>query len=128
MLGDSGIQPLEWYFNSSTRAVAGADGAIQNNYYRVQRAYPDPDDPSIVPPSNVEVYGVTNGPSYRLTIDMGDIDGARVIITTGQSGNPGDPHYGDMIPLWADGQTVPLPFSVANVQASAAQTLTLTPP
>jgi penicillin G amidase len=127
-LGTSGIPPLEWYFDSGSRPVAGADGAIQNNYYRVRRAYPDPDHPDAKPPSNVEVFGVTNGPSYRFTIDMGDIEGARIIITTGQSGNPGDPHYGDLIPLWADGQTIPLPFSVGNVQASAAQTLTLTPP
>lgn len=127
-LGTSGIPPLEWYFNSSSRPVAGADGAIQNNYYRVQRAYADPFDPGYEPLGNVEVFGVTNGPSYRLTIDMNDLDGARIIITTGQSGNPGDPHYGDLIPLWADGQTIPLPFSVGNVQASVAQTLTLTPP
>ncbi len=127
-LGNSGIPPLEWYFNSSSRPVAGADGAILNNYYRVSRAYADPFDPGYVPPSGVEVFGVTNGPSYRFTIDMNDLDGARIVITTGQSGNPGDPHYGDLIPLWADGQTIPLPFSVGNVQASAAQTLTLTPP
>lgn len=127
-LGNSGIPPLEWYFNSTSRPVAGADGAVQNNYYPVQRAYADPFDAGYVPPSNVEVFGVTNGPSYRFTIDMNDIDGARIMITTGQSGNPGDPHYGDLIPLWADGQTIPLPFSPANVQASTAQTLTLTPP
>lgn len=127
-LGASGIPPLEWYFDSGSRPVAGADGAVQNNYYRVRRAYPDPERPDAKPPSNVEVFGVTNGPSYRFTIDMADIDGARIIITTGQSGNPGDPHYGDLIPLWADGQTIPLPFSVGTVQASAAQTLTLTPP
>jgi penicillin amidase len=126
-LGSSGIPPLEWYFDSSSRPIAGADGAIDNNYYRVQRAYADPTDPSYVPLSNVETFGVTNGPSYRFTIDMNDLEGARIMITTGQSGNPGDPHYGDLIPLWATGDTVPLPFSAANVQASAVQTLTLTP-
>jgi penicillin amidase len=127
-LGSSGIAPLEWYFDSTSRPIAGADGAIDNNYYGVWRAYADPFDPSYQPLSNVGVFGVTNGPSYRFTIDMHDIEGARIMITTGQSGNPGDPHYGDLIPQWADGQTVPLPFSVANVQASATQTLTLTPP
>lgn len=59
---------------------------------------------------------------------MGDLDGARIVITTGQSGNPFDPHYGDLIPLWATGETVPLPFSPGNVAASAFQTLTLTSP
>ena len=126
-LGNSGIPPLEWYFNAGPRPVPGADGAVNNNYYRVQRAYADPDDPGDVPPGNHEVFGVTNGPSYRLVVDMGDVDGARIIITTGQSGNVGDPHYGDLIPLWAEGQSIPLPFSAGTVQASVAQTLTLSP-
>jgi penicillin amidase len=127
-LGSSGIGPLEWYFNPPGLPVAGADGAINNNYYRVTDAYPDPDDPDHVPIANHETFEVTNGPSLRLTIDMGDIDGARIIITTGQSGNPFDPHYGDMIPLWANGETVGLPFSAGNVAASAVETLTLSPP
>ena len=55
-------------------------------------------------------------------------DAARIVITTGQSGNAFAAHYGDLIPLWATGQTVPLPFSAGNVAASAIETLTLTPP
>ena len=127
-LGSSGILPLEWYFGASARPVAGADGAVQNNYYRVSRAYPDPDDPEYVPLGMKDLYSVTNGPSYRFTIDMNDLDGARIVITTGQSGNPFDAHYGDMIPMWANGDSVLLPFSPGNVAASEAQTLTLTPP
>ena len=67
------------------------------------------------------VFDVTNLPSYRLTIDMRDLDGARIVITTGQSGNPFDQHYGDLIPLWANGDTLALPFSAPNVASSAAQ-------
>jgi penicillin amidase len=126
-LGSSGILPLEWYFDVSARPVAGADGAILNNYYRISRAYPDPTKPDSVGVGLDRLFAVSNGPSYRLTVDMGDLDGAQIIITTGQSGNPFDAHYGDLIPLWASGQTVPLPFSPANVAANAAQTLTLTP-
>jgi penicillin amidase len=126
-LGSSGIAPLEWYFDPGAIPVAGADGAIDNNYYRISRAYPDPDDPDYVPLGITELFGVTNGPSYRLTVDMSDLDGARIVITTGQSGNPFDPHYGDMIGLWAAGVTVPLPFSPASVAGSTVQTLTLTP-
>jgi penicillin amidase len=101
---------------------------VNNNYYRLSRAYPDPADPDSVPAGLDQLFTVTNGPSYRLAVDMGDIDGARIVITTGQSGNPFDAHYGDMIPLWATGETVPLPFSPGNVVASAVQTLTLSPP
>lgn len=127
-LGSSGILPLELYFDPAARPVAGADGAIDNNYARISRAYPDPEDPDYVPLGITEIFGVTNGPSYRLTVDMNDLDGARIIITTGQSGNPFDQHYGDLIPLWIAGETIPLPFSASNVAASAVQTLTLSPP
>ena len=61
-------------------------------------------------------------------IDMGDLDGARIVQTTGQSGNPFDSHYGDLITSGRPAGTVPLPFSPATVEASAAQPLTLTPP
>jgi penicillin amidase len=127
-LGSSGILPLELYFDPPAQAVSGADGAINNNYYRVSRAYPDPADPSYEPLGLTEVFEVTNGPSLRFTVDMGDLDAAQIIVTTGQSGNPFDRHYGDMIPLWASGGTVALPFSPGNVAASAVETLTLSPP
>jgi penicillin G amidase len=126
-LGRSGILPLELYFNPSGRAVAGADGTIDNNYYRISRAYADPRDPDYKPLGLGEVFDVTNGPSLRFMVDMNDLDAAQIVITTGQSGNPFAAHYGDMIPLWAAGQTVELPFSAGNVAASAVETLTLTP-
>jgi penicillin amidase len=126
-LGLSGIGPLEWYFNSGPRQVQGADGAIFNNYYQPWRAFPDPTDPDYVPAGLDSVFTVSNGPSYRLTIDMSDLDAGRIIITTGNSGNPFDRHYGDLIDDWASGGTVPLPFSWEAIEASAASTLTLEP-
>jgi penicillin amidase len=126
-LGVSGIGPLEWYFDSGARPVGGVDGAIQNNYYQTSAAYPDPGDPSYVPVGLDKVFSVTNGPSYRLTVDMSNLDGARIVTTTGQSGNPFDRHYGDLIDAWAGGGTVPLPFSPDAVSKAAVTTLTLAP-
>jgi len=126
-LGLSGIGPLEWYFNSGPRQVQGADGSILNNYYQPWRAFPDPTDPDYVPAGLDSVFTVSNGPSYRLTIDMSAIDAARIVITTGQSGNPFDRHYGDLIDDWASGGTVPLAFSWDAIETNAASTLTLTP-
>jgi acyl-homoserine lactone acylase PvdQ len=126
-LGLSGIGPLEWYFNSGPRQVQGADGAIFNNYYQPWRAFPDPTDPDYVPAGLDSVFTASSGPSYRLTIDMSDLDAGRIIITTGNSGNPFDRHYGDLIDDWASGGTVPLPFSWEAIEASAASTLTLEP-
>lgn len=126
-LGGSGIGPLEWYLNSGPRPVGGASGAVQNNYYQTWRAFPDPEDPGFVPAGLDTVFGVSNGPSYRLTIDMSAVDDARIVITTGQSGNPFARHYGDLIDDWATGGTVPLRFSWDAIEASAAVRLTLAP-
>ena len=73
------------------------------------------------------VFDVTNGPSYRLAVDMSDLDAARIVITTGQSGNPLDRHYADLISKWASGVTVPLPFSRTAIDGSTVATLTLEP-
>jgi penicillin G amidase len=126
-LGTSGIGPLEAYFNRGALPVDGAAGAVNNTYYRPSRLYADPYDPDFKPVGLGEVFAVTNGPSYRLTIDMSDLDAARIIQTTGQSGNPFDAHYGDLIETWRTGKTVPLLFTRAAVEATADATLTLTP-
>ena len=65
-IGSSGIGPLEWYFNAGPVPVDGADGAIDNLYYRLGRGYPDPDDPTVVPVGIDELFAVTTLPSYRL--------------------------------------------------------------
>ncbi|HSL32263.1 MAG TPA: penicillin acylase family protein [Candidatus Limnocylindrales bacterium] len=126
-LGTSGIGPLEWYFNKGPQPVGGASGAIDNTYYRPDRAYPDPNDPDYVPVGLGGVFEVTNLPSYRLVLDMGDPDGAMIVQTTGQSGNPFDSHYGDMIDEWASGTLVPFPFTEAAVSEATVKKLELDP-
>ena len=126
-LGGSGIGPLEWYFNAAPREVGGANGAILNTYYRLYRVYEDPYDATYAPVGLGEVFSVTNGPSVRFVVDMADLDGASVVITTGQSGNPFDAHYGDLVDTWASGDTIPLPFSAAAIEAATVATLTLSP-
>ena len=117
-------------------AVAGMVGftagvaigaAVNNNYYRADRIYADPYNPGYKPVGLSEVFTVTNGPSYRLTIDMSDLDGAQIIQTTGQSGNPFDAHYGDLIERWREGKTVPLLFTRAAVEKRVAYRLNLRP-
>jgi penicillin amidase len=126
-LGSSGIGPLEWYFDKGPYPAPGAAGAVNNTYYRPSRAYPDPDDPTYKPVGIDGVFAITNLPSYRLSIDMADLDGAQIVQTTGQSGNPFDRHYGDLIDDWLTGQTVPLPFTLSAVSESTVETLQLVP-
>ncbi|HET7473536.1 MAG TPA: penicillin acylase family protein [Candidatus Limnocylindrales bacterium] len=126
-LGSSGIGALEWYFDKGPFPAPGAAGAVNNTYYRPSRAYPDPGDPDYVPVGIDGVFSVTNLPSYRLSIDLGDLDGARIVQTTGQSGNPFDKHYGDLIAPWLAGETVALPFSATAVNDAAVERLELVP-
>ena len=127
-LGESGIAPLEWYFDKGPYPVAGAAGAVDATYYQFSVGYPDPYDSTVTAATDLRsLFEMTNMPSYRLDIDLGRLDDARIIITTGQSGNPSDPHYGDLIDDWRLGQQVPLPFSAAAQHAASVVTLTLTP-
>jgi penicillin amidase len=45
----------------------------------------------------------------------------------GQSGQPGSPHYGDLLPLWADGKYFPLLYSREQVETQAQDKLVLEP-
>jgi penicillin amidase len=126
-LGQGGLGPMNWYLNRGSYPVAGAAGAVNNTYYQFKTAYLDPGDPAYRPGGLHAVFDVTNGPSYRLAIDMGDLDGAGIVITTGQAGNPFDRHYGDLIDAWLAGRQVPLPFSPGALRTATTSTLTLTP-
>lgn len=88
-------------------------------------------EPALAPIAEVEVPGsdstpmnalyaagdfsVTLGASVRLVIDVGDWDNSRFINAPGQSGNPGSPHYADLVEPWAAGGYCPLVFSRAAV-------------
>jgi penicillin amidase len=45
----------------------------------------------------------------------------------GQSGQPGSPHYGDLLPLWAEGRYFPLLFSREKIEAASEERLILEP-
>ena len=107
----SGIGPLEWYFNAGPVAVAGRGRRRRQHLLPVQPGVPGPGRPGLRPLGIDTLFRVTNLPSYRLTIDMTDLDGARIVITTGQAGNPFDAHYSDQIEPWRTGETLPLPFT-----------------
>jgi len=127
-LGESGIAPLEAYFDSGAQPVDGAAGAVDNTYYRLSRGYADPYDPESKPATTLaELFAVTNGPSMRALYDLSDLDAGRIVTTTGQSGHPFSRHADDWIPLWLANKTVPLPFSDAAIAKGSVATLVLTP-
>lgn len=67
------------------------------------------------------------GASYRHILDFADWDRSVFTSTPGQSGQPGSPHYGDLLPLWAGHEYAPLAYSRQAVEANTAHRLTLRP-
>ena len=72
-------------------------------------------------------FTITNGPSYRALFDMADLDRSKIILPTGQSGNPMDWHYRDQVPLYNSGSYRNVAFSDEAVERATVSTLVLKP-
>jgi len=72
-------------------------------------------------------FAAINGASFRMVVDVGEWDNSRVINSPGQSGDPANPHYNDLFPLWAEGRYVPMLWTRAAVEAAAGRVIQLTP-
>lgn len=68
-----------------------------------------------------------DGASFREIIDVADWDRALTINTPGQSGQPGSPYYGNLLPLWERDEYFPMTFSQTAVNAHVTHRLTLKP-
>ena len=95
------------------------------------RAFPHPfvrefDLPAVERPGGGGTVAA-DGASYREIMDVANWDRSMVTNTPGQSGQPGSPFYGNLLPLWADDTYFPLVFSSKAVEDAAAHRLTLSP-
>lgn len=69
----------------------------------------------------------TNGPSFRVVVDVGNWDNSRAVNHPGQSGDPDDPHYRDLVPSWLAGEYFPLLYSRKAIEAAAEYRIILVP-
>ena len=69
----------------------------------------------------------TSGASYREVIDLANWDRSTTTNVPGLSGQPGSAHYGDLLPLWAEGHYHPLVFSRQALEKYASERLMLVP-
>ena len=74
-----------------------------------------------------EKYEQIHGASYRQLFDLADWDRGLATSTPGQSAQPGSPHYGDLLPLWAEGRYFPLAYSRKKVEEVTVRRLLLRP-
>jgi len=68
-----------------------------------------------------------SGASYRQIIDLSNWDRSWVVNTPGQSGQPGSPHYSDLLQLWDVGRYFPLLYSRKSVEGETTDRLMLEP-
>ncbi len=109
-LGQCGIGLVEALFNRGPVPVDGSTVAVNATGY-------SPNDP----------YTVRALPSQRQVVDLADFTRSLSIHTTGQSGHPYHPHYGDMIDPWRNIEYHPMLWQRANVEADAEGVLVLEP-
>jgi penicillin G amidase len=72
-------------------------------------------------------FAAVHGASVRIVMDVGNWDASRFLNMPGQSGDPTDPHYRDLLPGWLEGRYAPLSFSRAAVDAVAERIIRLEP-
>jgi penicillin G amidase len=72
-------------------------------------------------------FDQASGPSYREILDVGNWDESVVANVPGESGQPGSPHYADLVPLWDQAHYFPMLYSQAAVEKQAKDRLVLEP-
>jgi penicillin G amidase len=69
----------------------------------------------------------TGGASLRIVMDVGQWDNSRAVNYPGQSGDPNDPHYRDLMKMWVNGEYFPLLYSRAAVEKAVDKKIRLMP-
>ena len=92
---------------------------------------PRPGDASTINPTSYprgeSFFYQTGGPTWRQIVDVGAWDNSVMVDSPGESGQPGSPHYADLLPLWDQGQYIPMLYSRESVGRHASQQMSLEP-
>jgi hypothetical protein len=66
-------------------------------------------------------------PSFRMIVDLGDLNNSITVHTTGQSGHAYNEHYDDMAPMWANVEYYSMLWSEQSIMENAEGHLVLSP-
>ncbi len=72
-------------------------------------------------------FDVRSGASWRMVLDVGNWDAARMTNAPGQSGDPRSPFYANLLQGWADEDSFPLLYSRAAIEHATVLRIALTP-
>lgn len=110
-LGVSGIRPIESLVNRGPFPTGGTVEAVNNTRWGVDKG----------------TFASQTIPSMRMIVDMSDLSKSVCVNSTGESGNPSSPYYGDMIKSWLGIKYHPMLWTRQQVDAGAEHKLLLTP-
>ena len=108
--GMAGIPELRGLLTAGELPLGGDEQTVLQGMYEPERS-----------------YRVVVAPSWRMIVDLSDLDASVGVLAPGQSGHPASPHFSDLLEPWASGEHHPLPFSRRAVEEAAEGTLTLEP-
>lgn len=74
-----------------------------------------------------ENFDVWNVPAMRMIVNFAEPEPLQIVITGGQSGNPGSPHFTDGIDLFLSGRNRAMPLAPETAHAHFAKVLSLEP-
>ncbi|NJN51302.1 MAG: penicillin acylase family protein [Gammaproteobacteria bacterium] len=72
-------------------------------------------------------FDVASGASFRMVLDVGNWDAARMTNAPGQSGDPRSPFYANLLPGWAADESFPLIYSESAIASHTVLTIHLRP-
>ncbi|MDZ7994544.1 MAG: penicillin acylase family protein [Nostoc sp. EfeVER01] len=109
-LGKSGVAPIEALFNRGAFATSGNGETVNANRWRANKS-----------------FEVTDIPSLRMIVDLGNLDNSVAIHTPGQSGHAFHRHYNDMVEPWRKIEYHQMLWESKNVTENTTTTLRLIP-
>jgi penicillin amidase len=110
-LGASGIGPIESLVNQGPIPVGGNTETVNDTYWY----------------TGTGKFTTTIIATMRIIVDMGDLSNSVSMNSTGQSGHPGNPWYGNMIIPWSKAQYHPMLWTRQQVDSDTAHKLNLNP-
>jgi penicillin amidase len=79
------------------------------------------------PRDDAAPFANRHGAGLRALYDLSDLEKSRFMISTGQSGNPFSPLYGNLAKRWANVEYLPMQTARATVEKNRLGTLQLLP-
>ena len=72
-------------------------------------------------------FDVVSGASFRMVVDVGNWDAARMTNAPGQSGDPRSPFYANLLKGWAEEESFPMLYSESAIAEHTVEEILLKP-